>query len=75
MVQNILLTALFIIIGFVIIKAAKESFAPLMEHWFAGLLRRLAGDKGVKVFYYIAGTVIILFGIIRLIYIINYVYR
>ena len=68
MLYHILITAFFIIIGFLLIKSANQGYPPLMEIWQASLIRKIAGDRGLIIFYYICGISIMLMAIARLIY-------
>jgi hypothetical protein len=68
MVSNIFITSIFILIGLLLIKAVEQNYPPLFEIWLIKLLKRFAGEKGVIIFYYLTGIVIILIGIFRLLY-------
>jgi hypothetical protein len=68
MIYNVFITSIFIVIGFLLIKATEQNYPPLFEGWLIKLLNRLIGGKGVIVFYYLVGILFILFAILRLFY-------
>jgi len=67
MFSNIFITTIFILIGILLIKAAKAGYSPLFENWQSKLINKVAGEKGTVIFYYITGIVIIIIAIMRLV--------
>ena len=68
MEETIFISPVFISIGILLIIATNRNYPVLFDLWYIKLLKRIAGNNGVIVFYYIIAIIFIMAGTGRIIY-------